>query len=188
MGEGEDSAPASEAAQSHVSLGCIVGAFGIAGGVRVRWWGDGPDGLLRAGRVLLARSEAEASPKSVKVCSVAPGRPGEVRMRLDGVSDRDAAESLRGCTVLVAASNLEQLPRGEHYWFELIGCRVWLPDESPLGTVREIWETGAHDVLVVEGDDRRRHLIPAVDAFVREIDVEERRIRIEPIPGLLDPI
>jgi 16S rRNA processing protein RimM len=54
-----------------------------------------------------------------------------------------------------------------------------------LGRVREIWETGAHDVLVVEDPAGREHLIPAVDAFVKEIDRAARRIRIEPVPGLL---
>jgi ribosomal 30S subunit maturation factor RimM len=51
--------------------------------------------------------------------------------------------------------------------------------------VREIWETGAHDVLVVEDLDGRDHLIPAVDAFVKEVDRAARLVRIEPVPGLL---
>lgn len=184
--EPERSRAAVPALPQQISLGCIVGAFGIGGDVRVRWWGDGPENLLAVREVTLQREGDE--PRSVKVRDAAPGRAGEVRMRLEGVADRDAAESLRGCALLVAREALERLPGGEHYWFELIGCRVHLPDATPLGSVREIWETGAHDVLVVEGDDGKRHLIPAVDAFVREIDVVARTIRIEPIPGLLDPI
>jgi 16S rRNA processing protein RimM len=61
-------------------------------------------------------------------------------------------------------------------------------DGEPIGTVKEIWETGAHDVLVVEGPDGRRVLLPAVGEFLREIDVAGRRLVIEAIPGLLDPV
>jgi 16S rRNA processing protein RimM len=53
--------------------------------------------------------------------------------------------------------------------------------------VKEIWETGAHDVLVVEGEDGRRVLLPAAREFLREVDVAGRRVVIDVIPGLLDP-
>jgi 16S rRNA processing protein RimM len=51
--------------------------------------------------------------------------------------------------------------------------------------VRELWETGAHDVLVVEEGGGRVHLIPAAEAFLRLVDPAARRIVIDPPPGLL---
>ena len=60
-------------------------------------------------------------------------------------------------------------------------------DGRSIGSVKEIWETGAHDVLVIEVPDGRRVLLPAAGAFLHEIDVAGRRLVVEEIPGLLDP-
>jgi 16S rRNA processing protein RimM len=67
-----------------------------------------------------------------------------------------------------------------------VGCRVEDQTGTEIGTVTELWETGAHDVLVVDAGDGRRHLLPTAREVVREIDAEAGRIRVEVIPGLLD--
>jgi 16S rRNA processing protein RimM len=108
-----------------------------------------------------------------------------VRIALEGVADRDAAAALRGALVVGDAERLAPLPAGEHYWFELVGCRVEAEGGRALGTVREIWETGAHDVLVVEDEAGRKHLIPAAEAFLRRVDPAAGRIVVAPVPGLL---
>ena len=116
--------------------------------------------------------------------SVAPGRRGQLRVALEGVEDRDAAEALRGRWVLVEAAELAALPAGEYYSYQLVGCRIEGQDGALVGTVREIWETGGPDLLVVEGEGGRQHLLPA--ALLREVDVEGRRAVVELLPGLLD--
>jgi 16S rRNA processing protein RimM len=169
-----------------VVLGRVVGAHGVRGMLRVGVSGNGPASLLEAPSVELSFEDRDPTPpvRSFAVVSASAGRPGEVRLGLEGVADRDAAEALRGARVLGDAAHLPALEPGEHYWFELIGCEVETTSGSPLGVVREIWETGAHDVLVVADPAGGDHLIPAVDAFVKEIDRAARRIRIEPVPGL----
>jgi 16S rRNA processing protein RimM len=109
-----------------------------------------------------------------------------VRLVLSGVGDREAAEALRGKVVVVPASALEALPEGEFYWHQLVGCQVRGSDGTVVGTVRELMETGAHDVLVVEDAQGRRHLIPTADELVHAIDVEAGEIVVELLPGLLD--
>ncbi len=107
-------------------------------------------------------------------------------MTLAGVEDRESAERLRGKRVVVEASQLEALPDGEYYSYQLIGCRVEGTDGQPIGTVREVWATGAVDVLVVEDEKGTRQLIPAAESQLRTVDIEVRRIVIEILPGLLD--
>lgn len=131
-------------------------------------------------------AEGAADPP-VAVRGAEPGRPGEARLRLDGVTDREEARALEGLWVLGEAAELEPLPEGEWYWYEIVGCRVEGHDGTAIGSVREIWETGAHDVLVVEGEDGRIRLLPAAEALLKEVDIRERRIVVEVIPGLLDP-
>lgn len=167
-------------------LGRVVGAHGVAGLVRVRWFGDDGSHLLAAEDVVLARSAEDPETATVAVESASHGKPGELRMRLAGVETREQAEALRGRLVLGEAAALPPLETGEHYWYELIGCRVETVDGRDIGRVIEIWDPGAHDVLVVEDEKGRRQLVPAAEPFLREVDVAGRRIRIETIPGLLE--
>jgi 16S rRNA processing protein RimM len=138
-------------------------------------------------RLILAGEPGEGG-EGQEVCypveSVALGRRGELRVALEGVEDRDAAEALRGCRVLIEAADLEALPAGEYYGYQIVGCRIEGQDGEPVGTVREIWETGGPDLLVVEGEGGREHLLPAT--LLREVDIEGRRAVVELTPGLLD--
>jgi 16S rRNA processing protein RimM len=172
-----------------VVLGRVAGAHGVHGRVRVTVLGDGPEHLLAAPWLELSFEARDplndARRRRYEVAAAARGRPGEVRLALAGIADRDAAAALRGALVVGSAALLAPLAEGEHYWYELVGCRVELEAGAPLGTVREIWETGAHDVLVVEDAAGRSHLIPAVDAFLRLVDPAAGRIVIAPVPGLL---
>jgi 16S rRNA processing protein RimM len=157
--------------------------------VRVVLFGDDAAHLSAAPWVELSfeRSAPQHDParRRYEVTFAGSGRPGELRLGLAGVVDRDAAAALRGALVLGDAAQLEPLPEGEHYWFELVGCRVETEPGRALGTVREIWETGAHDVLVVEDDAGHVNLIPAAEPFLRLVDPAARRIVIATVPGLL---
>ena len=168
-----------------VVLGRVVGAHGMAGQLRVRYFGA-PNNLMRLEAALLAESEDAANAERFEVIRAVAGRREEVRMTLAGVVDRESAERLRGKLVIVEASQLEALPEGEYYSYQLVGCRVESAEGQLIGTVREIWPTGAVDVLVVEDEEGARQLLPAEESQLREVDLEARRIVIESLPGLLD--
>lgn len=170
-----------------VVLGRIVGAHGLRGALRVRFFGDDAANLSRVPEVELAGHPDDPGATRREVVGARPGRAGEVNLRLAGVAVREAAEELRGRLVLADSAHLAKLPEGEHYWYELVGCEVVGRGGERLGRVVEIWETGAHDVLVVEGEAGRRLLLPTVDDFLDEIDVVARRIVVDLIPGLLAP-
>jgi 16S rRNA processing protein RimM len=170
-----------------VVLGRAVGAHGLRGQVRVRIFGDGPENLARQADVWLALDEGDSEPRRFTSRLIGTGRAREVRLALEGIEDRDAAQALKGLLVLGTVENLEPLPEGEYYWHQLVGCRVESREGRIVGTVREIWETGAHDVLVVEGGDGSQHLISTARELVPEIDPEAGRIVVESLPGLLEP-
>ena len=171
---------------ARVVLGKIAGAHGSSGGLRVRWLGDGPTNLMRAPRVLLGTETGDATERWYEVRRSALGRGGEVRIELEGIDSREGAAALTGLCVIGDAAHLERLPAGEHYWFEWIGCAVSTDDGRALGRVKEIWDAGAHDVLVVaEEETGRELLLPVVRALLREVDVAARRIVIEVPEGSL---
>lgn len=98
--------------------------------------------------------------------------------RLGGIDDREEARALIGKDIAIDRAQLPVLPEGEYYWADLIRMDVVNQDCKYLGKVTAIQETGANDVLIVEGD--RRHLIPLLlDHYVKEIDMDTGKIRVD---------
>jgi 16S rRNA processing protein RimM len=174
-------------AERLVVLGQVAGAHGIRGQLRVRHFGDAAAHLAGCPWVELFDEEDPDSGRRHEVSFSGSGRPGEVRLGLVGIADRDEAAALRGLLVRAPASLLPELEAGEYYWYELVGCEVFGERAGRIGRVRELLATGGHDVLVVETDDGREHLIPTADAILLAVDLAARRIEIDDLPGLIDP-
>lgn len=107
---------------------------------------------------------------------------GRCIIKLEGVEDRDQAEAIRGRIIRVERPGIPPAPEGAYYDFQIIGLSVVTTDGRDLGRVTEILRTGANDVYETESGA----LIPAVAHVVTEIDLEQGRIVIEPMEGLLD--
>jgi 16S rRNA processing protein RimM len=168
-------------------LGEIAGVHGLDGEVRVRIAGDSPEHLLSLESVWVGRTAADPEARRYTVVDGGTGRGGEVRLLLEGIDRRALAGELVGQLVTAPANALPPLPEGEFYWYELIGCGVESETGQQIGAVREIWETGAHDVLVVLDEDGVRRLIPTAAELMKDVDLEARRIVVVDLPGLLEP-
>lgn len=96
---------------------------------------------------------------------------------LEGMDDRDAAEAVVGMEIAVPREDRPAAEEGEYYWDDLIGLDVVNGEGAALGQVTGLLETGAHDVLQIQGE--RERLIPFVDAYVRAVDLAARRIVVE---------
>lgn len=170
-----------------IVLGEVTGSHGLKGDVRVRYTGDAPDHLAGLDSVWIGRNASDTEARRYTVLGCGLARPGEVRLRLEGVTRRDQIQALVGLCVTASPSLLPDLPEGEYYWYQLVGCEVESESGARIGTVREIWETGAHDVLVVLDEDGVRRLIPTAEALMKTIDLDTRRIVVVDLPGLLEP-
>ncbi|HIF95175.1 MAG TPA: 16S rRNA processing protein RimM [Myxococcales bacterium] len=186
----KQSAPPPPSRQRHqrIVLGEIIGAHGLDGEVRIRFASDGPETLLATEAVWVGSSANDPEARRYRVHGCGLGRKGEVRLTFDGVEGRDAIGRLVGLVVAAPASDLPALPEGEFYWYELIGCRVASETGLEVGIVREIWETGAHDILVVEDEDGVRRLLPTAAELMKNVDLDAGRIVVADLPGLLEPV
>ena len=93
----------------------------------------------------------------------------------DGIDDRSAAEGLRGAPLELAGDDVPEPEDGAFFRFDLAGCEVFQGDVR-LGVVRDVEDGVAHDVLLLDSDLR----LPFVEAVVPVVDVEGRRIEIDP--------
>ena len=167
---------------SAVAVGEIVGAHALRGLTRVRPYQPPAPSLAPGRHVLLERGGSWR--EAVVTHAKAHGRGG-ILIGLAGVRDRTAAEALRGTRVLVREADLPALAQDEFYHHEVVGFTVETVDGATVGTITGTLANGLHDVWEVR-DGGREHLIPVVADVVRAIDRAGRRVRIEPLPGLLD--
>ena len=111
---------------------------------------------------------------------------GRVYLYIDGVGDRDAAEALRG--ELIEVPEDERPAATEPFWYldEIEGLQVVDGDGAALGTVREVLQTGANDVYIVDRGERRDLLVPALRDVVVGVDVDQGTMTVDLPGGLLD--
>jgi len=173
---------ASTASGRLVELGRIVNTHGIRGEVRVLPHNPDSSAVLERETVLLTRPDGSAEARRV----LARRRHKQFALlQLDGVTDRDAAAALVGCTVSVPRAELPPAGPEAVYHADLIGCRVCTTAGALLGTVDEMIVTGANDVCVVRGAGRE-YLVPLIADVIAALDLEARTITIHPLPGLLE--
>jgi 16S rRNA processing protein RimM len=163
-------------------VGRISGTHGLKGALRFR--PDNPDSdiLAEVKRIFLER---DGESREFRLTAIAPLNPTTRRITLEGIADINAAESLKGAVVMLATEDVPAAKPGEFYYYEAIGCEVFLTDGSRLGAIEEIFSNGAHDVWVVR-DAKREVLVPVIEDVVKAMDLQARRVTIEPVPGLLD--
>jgi len=109
-----------------------------------------------------------------------------VVLKFLGYDSIESANTLVGYELGLPEAERVQLSPGKFYDWELEGCSVEIEDGSSIGNVREVMRTGGVELLVVEDDTRREHLIPMAESIVIEIDLSHRKIVIDPPEGLLD--
>ena len=108
-----------------------------------------------------------------------------VLLLFEGITDRAAADALRGSRLLAARSDLPELPAGEYYPGELEGYTVVSQAGEVIGPVEEVWQLPANDVLRVDHHGREA-LIPLVESVIVRVEHDTRRILINVLEGLLD--
>jgi 16S rRNA processing protein RimM len=105
-------------------------------------------------------------------------------LKFSGVDSIEAAEELRDAEICVPESDAVELKDGEFFDWQLEGCEAVTVGGELLGTVKELMRTGGTEILVVEGD--REYLIPFAESICTEVDIENKRIVVDPPEGLLE--
>jgi 16S rRNA processing protein RimM len=155
-------------ADEQVALAAIAGAHGINGEVRLKLFAESADSLkrhkqVRVGEHLLTLASLKGDRTPIA--------------RFAEVSDRNAAEALRGQLLTVPRSALPPLDDGEYYHADLIGLPCESEAGEPLGRVVAVEDFGAGDLLEIEKPDGRRAMVPFRDGIA---DLAAGRIVLDP--------
>lgn len=169
-------------ASDKVVIGKIGAPYGIKGWVKINAYTDTPEGIF------------DYSPWFV-------GEQAEYRIdhwrphgkslvaKLVGIENRDDAERIKNLDIAILANQLPELEDGEFYWRELTGMQVVTTQGYELGVVKDVFNTGANDILQVKAKSKdafgqKERLIPFVlDEVVQSVNKEGKVITVDWDPG-----
>lgn len=163
-------------------VGVIVRTHGIRGEVKVFPTTDSPDRFDTLKNVIIRR---ENRYQAVEVENVRYFK-NLVIVKFKGMDSINDVEKYIGSDLCIKREDGVPLSEGEYYIADIIGMEVFDEDENRLGTVKDVMETGANDVYVVNGENGREILLPAIKDCIKSIDIETNEMKVHIIPGLLE--
>ena len=179
--EGRGSDGAQDAAEPRfIAIGRILRPHGIRGDVLVEVLTDFPERFKTLRAVYLGNA-LEAEPRQVRQ---ARWHNHRILLGLEGCEDRTGAEQLRGLLVQVPIQEVMPLPEDEYYPYQLVGLYVVTGEGAELGKLSEVVFTNANEIYVVTGP-RGKILLPAIADVIERVDLEEGRIVVNLIEGLI---
>lgn len=164
-------------------IGQVRKPHGLRGELKVAVYTDEPSRFNQLDTVFLSRRADDANPKSIKLQSVR--FQGETALvKFEGYDTPETAGALRKYYLQVAVEDAIPLQEGEYYLYQLLGLAVYTTEGEHIGELTDVIETGANNVFEVKGS-RGEILLPDIADVIKTIDFEEKRMTIEPLPGLL---
>lgn len=161
-----------------LEIGQIVNTHGLRGEVKVMPWCDDSAVFDELAYVCIDNKEFDIERSRMQ--------KNMVILKLKDIDDIDTAETFRNRVLTVPREELGELPEGTYYICDLLGCEVFTVDGTLLGKIDDIIKTGSNDVYSVRSGEGKQILIPVIDEVMRGVDIENKKITVEPLKGLID--
>lgn len=155
----------------------IINTHGVKGELKALFYADSPQ-FFKKVKTLYDKKE-----NAYNITGVREGK-NCLLVTIEGVEDMNGAERLKNLSLYAKREDFPPLPKGEYYLIDLIGLMAETVDGEEIGEVINVQESAAQNLLVIKKGDEEI-LIPKCDAFVDRVDLEEKKIYITPIEGLI---
>ena len=167
--------------QKRLEIGQIVNTFGIKGEVKVMPFTDDINRFDYLEKVYVKTRKDE---KQYKVEN-ARYHKNMVLLKLEGIENPEQAEMLRNAFLEIDREDAIPLEEGTYFIADLIGLEVYTDEGKLLGKVEDIYNAGANDVYVVKDELGKQILLPGIDEVIKEVDLDNEKIIVHLIPGLI---
>ena len=165
----------------NLEIGQIVNTFGIKGMVKVKPFTDDIRRFdeLKTVYVEKNNNQTEYEIEEVKY------HKDMVLIKFKGIDKVEQAEMLRNSYLTVSRDSVEKLEEGRYYIVDLLGLEVYTDEQVLLGTLEDIFNTGSNDIYVVKNKQGKQILLPAIQDVIKQIDIENKKIIVHLLPGLI---
>lgn len=154
-------------------IGRIAAPFGVQGEMKIDPLTDFPERFSSLEGLYVGSAHERREVEQVRM------HGGRILIRLGGIRTPEEVAGLRGQELFVPRANASPLPPGHFYLEEALGLRVETTEGIEVGTVSEVLKTGSNEVFVV-GRNRDAVLIPVIKDAIAELDMDGRRVVVEP--------
>ena len=164
-----------------LQVGVISQTHGVRGEEKVFPTTDDPERFLDLKKVLLdtGRETLPLDIQSVKFFKQF------VILKFKGIDNINDIERYKRCPLLVTREDAVELEEDEFFIADMIGMKVVTEDGEEFGTLKDVMETGANDVYIIDSDEHGEVLIPAIRECILDVDVEEQKMTIHLMDGLV---
>lgn len=167
----------------YITVGQISKPYGLHGDVKVIPYTDFPDRFLKTKRLFVLQNN-HVLEKQVERANV---QENKIIIKLADINTPEEAGKFRGALLQIPPDEVSELPEGSYYYFQIVGLSVYTLEGKPIGVIEEILNTGSNDVyLVKDPENKREILLPAIKDVVKKIDLEEKSMFVDLLPGLLE--
>ncbi len=168
--------------EKYIRTATITQAFGIKGEMKIYPFTDEPARFKKLKSVFL---EKNGTYTEYEIESAKMALP-LVILKLKGIDTPEAVRPLRQCDLYVLRENATPLKEGEYYYADILGMEVTDDEGIARGRVTDIIETGANDVYEITDDAGKSFLLPSIKDCILDIDVQNKKMKIHILEGLLD--
>lgn len=165
----------------YLEIGQIVNTFGIKGMVKIKPFTDDINRFDKLKKIYIKNKDGK---KEYQIQEVKYHK-NMVLMKLEGIDTVEQADLLRQSYLLVNRDDEEPLEEGVYYIVDLIGLEVYTDEGVLLGNVDDIFNTGSNDIYVVKDGKGKQILLPGIPDVIKDVDLEEGKITVHLIPGLV---
>ena len=167
--------------QEYFEIGQIVNTFGIKGFVKVNPFTDDMERFAELKSVLVVKNKEliEMQIGEIKY------QKNVVLIKFKGIEDINMAEKYKGCYIKIKRENARKLPKDTYFIADLIGMQVYDEQGNLLGKVNDIYNNKVHDIYVIKDDLGKQILLPSTKEVIKQIDMDNDRIVVHLIEGLV---
>ena len=167
--------------QEYFEIGQIVNTFGIKGVVKVNYFTDDPLEFEKLKTILVEKNKKllEFEIEEAKL------HKNQVLLKLKGINDINEAEKYKGCYIKLPRGKAKKLPENTYFIADLIGIDVFTDNGELLGKVDDIYNSGSADIYVIKNELGKQILLPGIKEVIKEIDVDNEKIIVHLIDGLI---
>ena len=164
-----------------LKVGVITTTHGVRGEVKVYPTTDEPERFLDLEYVLLdtGKELRRLDIKNVRFFK------NLVILKFDGIDNINDIEKYKRCSLYVTREHAVALEEDEYFIADMIGMEVCTEDGNIFGTLKDVIETGANDVYVIENAEHGEVLVPAIKECIRSVDIEKGQMMIHLMDGLI---
>ena len=161
------------AKDNKIILGCVGATYGVRGWVKINSYTDPVTNILDYSEWFI---EHQGQWRAISVEAAKPHGNGIIA-KLAGIDDPETAKRYTNNPIGVDRTLLPKPLDNEYYWDDLIDLTVTNTVGATLGKVVEVRNTGANDILIIEGD--KRHLVPFIDHVIQAVDLANQSIIVD---------